>query len=60
MTQCRQLDIGRVLEMPDIKERFAGQGIEPGTSTPDGLAAFLKKDFEIWDKLIRQLGIKLE
>ena len=60
MTPCRQLDIGRVLEMPDIKERFAGQGTDAQSSTPDSLAAFLKKDFELWDKLIRQLGIKLE
>ena len=24
------------------------------------LAAFVKKDFELWDKLIRQQGIKLD
>jgi tripartite-type tricarboxylate transporter receptor subunit TctC len=54
-------DIGRVQQMPDIKERLANQGIEPGaTGTPEGLAAFLKKDFELWDKLIKQQGIKLD
>ena len=53
-------DIGRVLQMPDIKERFAGQGIESGASTPDGFAAFLRKDWEMWDKLIKQQGIRLD
>ena len=54
-------DIGRVQQMPDIKERLANQGIETGaTGTPEGLAAFLKKDFELWDKLIKQQGIKLD
>jgi tripartite-type tricarboxylate transporter receptor subunit TctC len=50
----------KTLESPEIKERFAGAGIETGTSTPDGLAQFMKKDFELWDKLIKSQGIKLE
>ena len=47
--------------MPEIREKLASQGIETGTTgTPEGLAAFLKKDFELWDKLIKQQGIRLE
>jgi tripartite-type tricarboxylate transporter receptor subunit TctC len=54
-------DIGRVQQMPEIRERLASQGIETGaTGTPEGFAAFLKKDFELWDKLIKQQGIRLE
>ena len=54
-------DIGRVQQMPDIKERLANQGIETGaTGTPDGFAAFVRKDWEVWDKLIKQQGIKLD
>ena len=53
-------DIGRALQMPDIKDRFASQGIEAAASNPQSLAAFLKKDFQIWDKLIKERGIKLD
>jgi tripartite-type tricarboxylate transporter receptor subunit TctC len=54
-------DIGRVQQMPEIRERLASQGIETGaTGTPEGFGAFLKKDFELWDKLIKQQGIRLE
>ena len=55
-------DIAKVQQMPEIREKLASQGIETGSSTgtPEGLAAFLKKDFELWDKLIKQQGIKLE
>ena len=54
-------DIGRVQQMPEIRERLAGQGIDVGaTSSPEAFAAFVKKDFELWDKLIRQQGIKLD
>ena len=53
-------DIGRAVQMPDIKERLAGQGIESAVGTPESLAVFLKNDWEIWDKLIREQGIKLD
>ena len=53
-------DIGKVMQMPDIRERFAAQGTDAQSSTPESLTAFLKKDFELWDKLIKQLGIHLD
>ena len=53
-------DIGRAVQMPDIKERLAGQGIESAVGTPESLAVFLKNDWEVWDKLIREQGIKLD
>ena len=54
-------DIGRVQQMPEIKERLAAQGIETvNTGTPGGFAAFVRKDWEMWDKLIKQQGIKLD
>ncbi len=54
-------DIGRVQQMPEIRERLAGQGIETGaTGDPEGFAAFLKNDWELWDKLIKQQGIHLD
>ncbi|HSQ03583.1 MAG TPA: tripartite tricarboxylate transporter substrate-binding protein, partial [Burkholderiales bacterium] len=54
-------DITRVLQMPDIKDRLANQGIEISSiTTPQALAAFLRKDFELWDKLIKERGIKLD
>jgi tripartite-type tricarboxylate transporter receptor subunit TctC len=53
-------DVTKTLESKEIKDRFAGASIEVGTSTPDGLAQFMKKDFELWDKLIKAQGIKLD
>jgi tripartite-type tricarboxylate transporter receptor subunit TctC len=56
-------EIARAQQMPEVRDRLASQGIDTGaaaTNTPEGLAAFLKKDFELWDKLIKQTGIKAE
>jgi len=54
-------DFGSVQQMPEIKERLAAAGIDTGaTGTPDAFAAFVRKDWEVWDKLIKQQGIKLD
>jgi tripartite-type tricarboxylate transporter receptor subunit TctC len=53
-------DVAKALESKEVKERFAAASIEAGASTPDGLAQFMKKDFELWDKLIKAQGIKLD
>jgi tripartite-type tricarboxylate transporter receptor subunit TctC len=53
-------DVAKALESREVKARFAAASIEAGASTPDGLAQFMKKDFELWDKLIKSQGIKLD
>ncbi len=53
-------DMTKALESSEVKERFAAASIDAGTGTTDSLAAFLKKDFAVWDKLIKEQGIKLE
>jgi tripartite-type tricarboxylate transporter receptor subunit TctC len=52
--------INRALQMQDIRERFAEQGMEPGSGTPDEFAVFLKSNFELWDKLIKEQHIEID
>ena len=49
-----------VLRMPEIVERFTGQGVELIGSTPQSAAAHLKADTARWSKVIVQAGIKPE
>jgi len=53
-------DTAKALESSEVKERFAAASIETGASTPESLATFLRKDFELWDKVIKSQGIKLD
>ena len=53
-------DIGRVLQMPDIKNSLASQGIEAVTSTPDALSTIIRDDFARWGKVIREADIKAD
>ena len=48
----------RILKLPDVKERFLGLGAEPVASTPEELAVTMKKDAELWGKVIKTTGIK--
>jgi tripartite-type tricarboxylate transporter receptor subunit TctC len=53
-------EISQILALPDVKERYASLGAEPGPSDPDQFAAFLKAEIVKWAKVIRDSGAKAE
>jgi len=53
-------EINRAALSPEVKERFAAQSVEVAPSSPEALAAFLKRDFQTMDALIRELKIVLD
>ena len=50
----------RILNLPELKERTRGQGIELGGSTPGEFAAFIKADIAKWGKVIRDARITID
>ena len=46
-------EIVRVLNLPDVKERFASQGADLIGSTPEQHTAFLKAEMEKWKGIVR-------
>jgi len=50
----------QVLAQAAVKERFAIVGAEVQPSTSDELAAWIRDDFAIWVKVVKQAGIKVE
>jgi tripartite-type tricarboxylate transporter receptor subunit TctC len=55
-----QVEITKALKLPDIQERFASIGAEPMGSTPDQLAAHLKRETDRWSAIIRERNIKAD
>lgn len=51
-------DLGKVLAMPDTQKRFAEQGIEVTTSTPEQFAAFVKAENVRWVKAAKSAGLQ--
>ena len=53
-------EVRKLLEAPETKAKFAAQGIEVWTSSPQEFARFLREDNARWGKVIREAGIKGE
>ena len=53
-------EIIKLLNSPDVKERFGKQGVEVRTSTPEQFSTFLRSEVDRWGKVIREAGIKAD
>lgn len=53
-------EMRRILQMPDVKERFLAQGGEISPGTPEQLAAHLKSEIEKWGKIIKASGARAD
>ena len=54
-------EVSKVLHEPAFKERYIDkQWFEVVADTPDEFAAFLQKDYERWEKLIKLSRVKVE
>jgi tripartite-type tricarboxylate transporter receptor subunit TctC len=58
----RQLnaEVVRILAMPDVRERFMAQGVEPLGSTPEEFGEHIKSQMVRWGKVVRDAGVKAE
>ena len=54
------VEIARVLALPEVKAKLAPQGIELVTQPPDEFARFVRLDHEKWGKVIKEAGIRGE
>ena len=45
-------EIARILKLPDIHARFAGEGAEPAGNTPEEFAAAIRAEIARWGKVV--------
>jgi tripartite-type tricarboxylate transporter receptor subunit TctC len=53
-------ELTRVLAAADMRERFAAQGTEVRTDTPESLGQFLRVEKERWAKVVKESGAKFD
>jgi tripartite-type tricarboxylate transporter receptor subunit TctC len=51
-------EINRILQLPDVKERMAGDGMEPAGGSPERFREVLKRDVAKWQKVVKIANIK--
>jgi tripartite-type tricarboxylate transporter receptor subunit TctC len=53
-------ETSKALQNPDIRDRFATQGVDPVSSTPEQFSAMMKSELEKWRKVIAASGTKID
>jgi len=53
-------EVARIVQLPDVTQRFQLDGAEAVGSTPKEFAAFLRTEMQKWSKVIKDAGIKPE
>ena len=54
-------ELKRVLETPEIKQKMnAAGGLDPYITTPEEFSAVIKRDYEKYAKVVKDLGLKLD
>jgi tripartite-type tricarboxylate transporter receptor subunit TctC len=47
-----------VLRSPDVIEKFASQGVDPISNSPEEFATKIRVDIEKWAKVVTNAGIQ--
>ncbi len=53
-------ELVKIVNLPDVKERFLGQGLTPVGSTPEQMSALIKEESLEYAKLVKQIGLKAQ
>jgi tripartite-type tricarboxylate transporter receptor subunit TctC len=53
-------EMTRILQQPEIKERFAGDGADPVANTPEEFRRYIQSELAKWAKVAREAGIQPE
>jgi len=53
-------EVATILELPDVRTRFAELGLEAAPSSPEALDRWIRAEMQRWSRIIREQGITLE
>ena len=60
IVQRLNTEIGKLLQMPDVKEAFGRQGAVPMGGPPERYDAFIRAEQARWGDVVRKNNIKVD
>lgn len=53
-------EVARILQLPDVRERYAAGGLDPLANTPDEFGGLMRSEIAKWSKVVKAAGITEE
>lgn len=53
-------ELNKILKNKDMQDRLAGDGVSAAGGTPEQFAAIIKRDIEVWRRVVQKAGVKPE
>ena len=53
-------ELRKVLDAPDLRQRFAEQGTQPAGGTPEQFTAFMREDYQRWGAVIKKARLSFD
>lgn len=53
-------EIVKAMTLPEVRQVFSQQGLDPETNSPDEFAQLIRDDYARWTKIIRAAGIRFQ
>lgn len=53
-------EIVRILQLPDVRQRFVGEGGDVAPNTPEQFAAFIRSEIAKWGKAVKDSGARVD
>lgn len=53
-------EVNRIMKLPDVTQRLAGDGVEAVVITPEQFGAYLRAEVAKWNKVVKAAGIKAD
>ena len=53
-------EVRRILQLPDVRERLRGDGIEPNQLDPKAFNAFMNAEIKRWGPIVRASGASVD
>jgi len=53
-------ELTKTLNLTETAEKLASDGVSPAGGTPEQFLATIKKEIEVWRKVVNEAGVKAE